>query len=242
MVRGPERAGKTPLAPLTWRIAGEVLAFSRALRVDSLHERRTPPETRPRIRLIPVEFLAYKSAAPMLTKQGIVEHQEGDLLRFSVNDKKGVTRRMVIGAPDELESGDDAIRKIDAPKERLPEIAEGIVHRLHFQEAALIPVSRWQDVLDVAAFDLATDERWLDIDAEAAMHQKGRDPLLILPDDRHLIATIVKAIMTNGESARHDLTLTSFDAPFLMRVRYEGALSVWCANDAVADMVRGVAK
>lgn len=178
----------------------------------------------------------------MLSKQGIVEHQEGDFLRFSVNDAKGVTRRVIIGTPNESQDGDDSAQRIEVGPDRIPEIAESIVHRLHFQEAALIPVSRWQDVLDVAAFDLATDEAWLDIDAEAAMHQKGRDPLLLLPDDRHLIKTIINAIMTNGESAKHDLTLTSLDTPFLMRVHHEGALSIWCANDAVADMVRGVAQ
>jgi len=178
----------------------------------------------------------------MLSQQGIVEHPDGDLLRYSVNDKKGVTRRMVIGPPDETEAADEKIITIEVARDRIPDIAEDIVHRLHFQEAALIPVSRWQDVLDVAAFDLATDDAWLDIDAEAAMHQKGRDPLLLLPDDRHLIKTIVNAIMVNGESAKHDLTLTSLDNPFLMCVRHEGALSVWCANDAIADMIRTVAK
>ncbi len=178
----------------------------------------------------------------MLKQQGIVEHQEGDFLRLSVEDAKGVTRRLVIGAADEGEASDDEVRTIEAPKDKLPEIAEGIVHRLHFQEAALIPSSKWQDVLDVAAFELATDEAWLDIDAEAAMHQKTRDPLLLLPGERHLIRTIVNAIMEHGDSEKQDLMLTSLDTLFLMRVRHSGALSIWCANDAVADMVRGVAE
>jgi hypothetical protein len=189
-----------------------------------------------------VEFLEYANAAPMLKSQGIVEQIEGDVLRLSVEDEKGVTRRLVIGAPDEDEASDEAVRKIEAPKDDLAEIAESIVHRLHFAEAALIPVTRWQDVLDVAAFDLATDEAWLDIDAEATLHQKGRDPLMLLPNDRHLIKSIVSAILTNGDSEKHDLVVTALDTVFLMRVRHSGALAVWCANDAVADMVRGVVK
>lgn len=189
-----------------------------------------------------MEFLEYANASPMLKKQGIVEHQEGDFLRLSIKDEKGVTRRLVIGTPNESEAGDDKVRKIEAAKEALAEIAEAIVHRLHFAEAALIPVAKWKDVLDVAAFDLATDEAWLDIDAEATLHQKGRDPLMLLPNDRHLIKTIMAAVLTNGESEKHDLILTALDTVFLMRIRHEGAIAVWCANDAVADMVRGVVR
>lgn len=189
-----------------------------------------------------MEFLEYDKAAPVLKKQGIVEHKEGDFLRLSLNDEKGVTRRLIIGEPDEAEAGDDAIGKVEAGKDELAEIAEAIVHRLHFSEAALVPVTRWQDVLDVAAFDLATDEAWLDIDAEATLHQKGRDPLILLPNDRHLIKTFVGAILKNGDAPKHDVVITALDSVFLMRVRHNGSLAIWCANDAVADMVRGVVK
>ena len=189
-----------------------------------------------------MEFLEYANAAPVLTKQGIVAQQDGDALRLSIKDEKGVTRRMVIGKAETAETADESVRKIEAARDDLAEIAESIVHRLHLSEAVLIPVARWQDILDVTAFDLATDEGWLEIDAEATLHQKGRDPLVLLPNDRHLIKTIVAAILTHGESDKHDLFVTSLDSPFIMRLRHTGSLSVWCANAAVADMIRGVAK
>ncbi|MEO1131011.1 MAG: hypothetical protein AAFX05_15065, partial [Planctomycetota bacterium] len=112
--------------------------------------------------------------------------------------------------------------------------------RLHFSEVGLIPAATWRSILDVAAFDLASDEMWLDIDAEAAMHQTGRDPLLLIPSDRPLIKTIIDALMAHGDAPQHGLHIIALEAPFVMSVSHEGRLNVWCANDAVADLIVSV--
>lgn len=184
-----------------------------------------------------MEFLDYANAFPMLSRQGIAEHKEGDLLRLVAEDDEGVTRRVVIGQATDSERSDDSIAVVEAPREELGEIAERIVHRLHIAETALIPASRWQDVLDVAAFDLASDEAWLEVDAEAAMHQTRRDPLILFPNERHMVKTIVSAIMTHGDSPKHEVLFAALEGVFVVHVRVDGSLSVLCANAVMADAV-----
>jgi hypothetical protein len=183
-----------------------------------------------------VEFLEYESVAAVFRAQGVVEHATDDRIAYSIEDEHDAIRRVVIGAPVD----DAAARVVEMPRDKLGHAADAIANRLHFSEVGLIPAATWRSILDVAAFDLASDEMWLDIDAEAAMHQTGRDPLLLIPSDRPLIKTIIDALMAHGDAPPHDLHIIALEAPFVMSVSHEGRLNVWCANDAVADLIISV--
>jgi hypothetical protein len=187
-----------------------------------------------------MEFLTFAEASNLLDSLDVQQDQEGDHLRLSLGPREGITERLVFGTPTEEEAANDDVRKVERDKGSMPGCVDGILHRLHLSEVGVIPVATWRPVLDLASFELATDEDWADFDAEAAMHQTNRDPLMLKPQHFHILGTIVKSMLESGEGPQHDLHIVSLETPFVMRVRHEGGLSIWCANDAVAAEIAEV--
>jgi hypothetical protein len=186
-----------------------------------------------------VEFIEYARAVPMLKTIGVEAELDDDLLRLGITpepDSVGL-RRLVLGPrPDDGSAPDDATVR-DVPIDRLPSVLEDIAARLHFPEYALIPAGTWKNVLDIAAFELASDEAWLDIDAEAAMHQSGRDPLLIDPNHRHLLVPFAKAIGEHAGGPSERLHVTSLEAPFLLTIHERGSLLITCVGEEHATKI-----
>lgn len=182
-----------------------------------------------------MEFLEYDNVRDVLKGLEVTEAPDGDRMLFGLQDKDGVVHGLYIGPAD----GDapEGYERSEAPKDKLGELVEEILTRLHIGEAALVPAKNWRAVLDLAAFDLAQDEMWQDIDAEAAMHQTNRDPLVLGPEARPLAGTIVKALCEHADAPDHELTITSLDAPIVMTVRHTGSLEVLCPNAAVRQRV-----
>ena len=118
--------------------------------------------------------------------------------------------------------------------EALPQRIEDVLHATGIAEAAIIPRAQWRDILDLAAFELATDEHWQDIDAEAALHMNGRDPLALLPDRFHIVQTMVKSIIEHGDSEKESLAIVASDAPITVEVRADGTATVRCMHEATA--------
>ncbi len=186
-----------------------------------------------------MEFIDYEEAGPMLEKIGVDAELEGEILTLRIRpDAEGVDlRKLVLGrAPEDGSAPEDAT-VAEVAADRLPGMLEDVAARLHLPEYALIPAGTWKDVLDIAAFELASDESWLDIDAEAAMHQSGRDPLLIDPNHRHLLAPFAKAIGEHADSPKERLHVTCLDAPFLLTIHESGSMLVTCVSEAHAKKI-----
>lgn len=186
----------------------------------------------------PVEFLEYAQTVRELGAMGIASRQEGDLMRFEVRSKPQVApevRRLVIGPADELGDTPEDTRRFEVDRVRIPGMAERLLHKIHITEAVLLPVGTWGAVVNAVVFDLATDESWLEIDAEASLHQNGRDPLLVSARDMHILRAMIEALMKNGEGRNQDLAIAAVGAPLLIEVRHEGVLHIWCGSPAIAD-------
>lgn len=188
-----------------------------------------------------MEFLDYNETLAHLRPHAVVPRAEDEadpqLVRFFLEAEQRAPIKLTVGA-----TKDDDQYSIARDRTDLGEVAEAIVAGLHIDEIAIFPTSRWREILDLVAFDLAEDEAWLEVDAEAAMHQNGRDPLVLIPRDRHLLVTLINALMNQAETATHDLSVVAMDAPVIIQVGHTGILTVWCANEAMADKIARLAR
>ncbi len=191
-----------------------------------------------------MEFVPYNEAHGWLGELGIAERREGDSIRFELDAESvakirpGEIVRATIGTAPGDASG---TRHVEAKPDTLGEVAEGILHKSHLNQILLIPVGQWRAVLDLLAFALADDEDWLDIDAEASLHQNSHDPLMIVPRQRHIIPKIVNALIVNGEDPAHDLTIASAESPLLVEVGSAGRLALSCVGADTAAQLLAVA-
>jgi hypothetical protein len=188
-----------------------------------------------------MEYISYTDVKERFSDLLLSEESDGDLVRLSLDLPDETPTRVVFGEPaPEGEGDDEHVRRIERAKDALPPIIDGVLHRLHITEVGMIPVGNWRGVLDLASFELATDEHWNEFEAEASMHMNGRDPLMFRSDEYTILTKIVSAVLEHGESAELDLMLISLQTPFLMRIRQEGGITVWCANESIADEVAQV--
>jgi len=159
-----------------------------------------------------------------MEQHGIVEHAHDGRVEFSLHQPGGRTAsptETVVFAPGATDY--DADRSIITPAAALPEIAERLLHKAHIAQCVIIPVGRWRPILDLLAFELATNEDWLDIDADATLHQNTRDPLGLTSKSRHVVALIAASLFPAADPAL-DLTIASLDSPFVLELRSEPAL------------------
>lgn len=176
---------------------------------------------------------------------GVVDKASGDHIRFGLEKQPPhvleVSEVVITASGVEVESNANA-RHIQAERERLPELTEGLIHSNHITEVVLIPVASWKAIIDLVAFDLATDESWLEIDAEASLHQNSHDPLFVGGRDLHLVRAILTSLLANGESPDADLAILAVGSPMIFEFRCEGALKVICPNVAIADEMTSTAR
>jgi len=191
-----------------------------------------------------VEFVRFQSACDELKHFGVAPLQDsasdGSVLRFTMRAVPKVTPRvlkvLVRTEGDENDGGADAdTTVVTADRDRLPDLAESALHMMHLDEVMLIPTGTWGDIINLVAFDLATDETWLSIDAEASLHQTRRDPLVISAAEMGLVSTMAASLLKNGEGEKTNLTIAATGAPLLLELSCKGALRVWCSHEEVRD-------
>ena len=76
--------------------------------------------------------------------------------------------------------------------ERVHEVFEGIIHRLHLDQVVIVPVARWSHLFDAIAFSLAENEDWQEFDAASTVERNTRDPLLVLPAPDELLELLLE--------------------------------------------------
>lgn len=112
------------------------------------------------------------------------------------------------------------------PRAELPAAAMHLIHKAKLDESVLIPSITWRPVLDTLAFDPDRHEDWLEVDADAALHQNGRDPLLLVPHQLHIVERTLTALMDGASGPEHGLTLVSATSPFVLEFAAPASLRV----------------
>ncbi len=175
-----------------------------------------------------MEFFRYEIFLKAVAEFGTVARPESDeIVRFDLNGDDVWT--IELGGSD----GEHSLGLAVTP-DKLGERIEDILHASGIAEAAIIPFGPWRGVLDLAAFELAADEQWQDIDAEAALHMNGRDPLALLADHFHIVQTMIRSIVEHGETPGECLTIVASDAPLIAEARTDGTGTVHVLHEAVA--------
>lgn len=175
-----------------------------------------------------MEFLQYSSSVKALDKTGVVPREAEGLVWFEVEDEEREVRT-ISTKPD----GGDLI----IAEERLPGIADEVMHLLHAGDVLVIPAGDWRGIIGLAAFELAQYEHWLDIDAEASLHESGRDPLLITPDEREVLDALIKSMVEMGDGDRHGLNILSIGSPTVLAVHPPSQVRVECVGEGIANML-----
>ena len=183
-----------------------------------------------------MDFLAYATALPVIEELGLEAEEQDGRVRFTIVDERRFT--MNIGAKSPGQEQVD--RELEVGPEMLPRLCDEVFHALNINEVALVPQGTWRDVLDLTAFDLATVERWLDIDAEASLHQNSRDPLFVSRDEHETLETMVRSILANAERDTQSISvLASGGTALVVDVMPPNRLFVQCVGEGVADRVMG---
>lgn len=140
-----------------------------------------------------------------------------------------------VAAPDVDVDPPDGATTHSVPREKLHEIFEGILHRLHLDQVVLVPVAQWSHLFDAIAFSLAENEDWQEFDAAATVERNSRDPLLILPPDYPTIVEVVKALYGDCEERTQSLMMLTPAMPLLVTMTPGGTLQVDCGTPVIAD-------
>ncbi|MGY8753867.1 MAG: hypothetical protein ACKVIO_08230, partial [Phycisphaerales bacterium] len=88
--------------------------------------------------------------------------------------------------------------------------------RIHQGQTVLVPCGKWRSVFDAVAFSMAGDELWQEFDASATIKLNTRDPLLFDVGDEQILASLLTALMNDGETAEQSAFLMPAGAPVLM--------------------------
>jgi hypothetical protein len=190
-----------------------------------------------------VEFFDYNQACKELRALGIVPSGTTPPVRFSLKPHDTIAPQvhtLVFGEGDALTDIPEGAEAVQVERGKLPRLAEDFVHTLHIDEVIVIPLTTWGAVINLVAFDLVEDDAWLDIDAEASLHQNGRDPLQLGPPDVSLITTLGVALQKHGESEDADITIAATGTPLVMELRHSGRLTLQCGHAGMRDTLRGI--
>ncbi len=190
-----------------------------------------------------MEFIDYKSFLESLKPLGLTVASEGDTVRFSLTEKyaPGLEPRAIVFGEADVAVDPPNARVIAKEKDKLPELLDSVIHKEHLTDVAICPLREWGPIVDLVAFDLATDEHWNDIDAEAALHLRTRNPLVLDSPDLRLVEKIAASVLAGGEPGAHDFAVIALASPIMMTFEQRGRLTVWCGNPAMADVVARLA-
>ena len=197
----------------------------------------------PARKTIAVEFLDYKEYVGELRAGHVVASDEGDLVRFRVDasGKGGAQVHALLFAPVSFKKApDDGATHIATPADSLPQRLDALIHAARLSEVAVVPAGLWRTVMDLVAYELATDESWLDVDTEASLHLNTRDPLLLTPPDLHILRTLAGALLNAVQSAgggepAQDLSIVTPGSALVFELDHRGAIRVQCANATLAE-------
>ena len=184
-----------------------------------------------------MEFVSHDEVVDLLDDYGIDEVAEGDgRMYLRMTDDEGIAHLHLAdgGCTSKPLKG---ARVVKTDKARLPKTLDHIMHRLHLNQALLMPVGKWRKVFDAVAFSLASNPSWQDIDATATVELNTRDPLLCEPADMRTVIELITALINDASSPDQGLMLLATTSPVLMEVVPDGAVRISLGNQALADEV-----
>lgn len=186
-----------------------------------------------------MEFVNFKDVMQVLADEGVrqIIDEEGDSLQLAFAEEIQPIRFHLTHDTD-LVTPVDGATMCTLAREQLPKMIESLSHKLHLSQLVLVPIGKWRKVFDAVAFSLAENEDWQEIDAAATVELNTRDPLLCGPGDLHTLSALVDALLHDGESSEHGMTIATSVSPVLIEIVPPGAIRLTVGDEALADEVR----
>ncbi len=184
-----------------------------------------------------MEFVDHGEAIEALKEQGLRETSAGEnLFGITLDDSDDVVH-LHLACADSLTTPHEGADVVSIEKERLPDVVENLLHKLHLSQVLLIPVAKWRKVFDAVAFSLADNEDWQAIDTAATVALNTRDPLLCEPADFHMINALIRALFNDAQSPDQGLMVTTTTAPVMVELVPGGAVRIAIGDPVLADEV-----
>lgn len=183
-----------------------------------------------------MEFVDHDEAIELLNEQGIHEFPLGGG-RIGMGLTGSDVVHLHLACPQSTCTPREGAEVVPVEMDRLPGAVEHIIHKLHLSQVLLIPVAKWRKVFDAVAFSMADNEDWQAVDAAATLALNRRDPLLCEPPDFHTIPALIKALLSDADSADQGLVITTPAAPFVVEIAPDGAARISIGNPVLADEV-----
>tara|TARA_B000000441_G_C21675024_1_gene309715 strand:+ start:225 stop:782 length:558 start_codon:yes stop_codon:yes gene_type:complete len=175
--------------------------------------------------------------AELLRSHGIAQSsQDEEHVYYRMTDDAAVLHRQ-LSTPDSQIEPLEGAEMVEVANDRMAEVTDAILHKLHHNQIILIPVGKWRSIFDAVAFSLAQNEEWQAIDAAATVELNSRDPLLSDTGDLHLLCDLVKALMQDSETPDQGLMVITAGVPLVMEIVPAGGIRMSFGNQAVAEEV-----
>ncbi|MCH2134227.1 MAG: hypothetical protein MK116_10795 [Phycisphaerales bacterium] len=183
-----------------------------------------------------MEFINVDEANELLAQHGI-ERQAPDEDHAYLRMVADSTSQRHLAVPEGDVEPLPGAEVIEISSDRMPEVIDHILHKLHHNQLILFPVGRWRSIFDVVAFSLAENEEWQRVDAAATVELNSRDPLFCDTGDLHLVCDLVKTLFHDSESPDQGLLLITAGLPLVMEVVPNGGVRLSFGNEAVAEEI-----
>lgn len=185
-----------------------------------------------------MEFVGYSEAWRDLAQAGVVEAERTDrTLRVALEERPG-GEVVEVAADDHAHASRLPPDVARLPRERIAELVERIVHKMHLTRVCVIPVGRWREVFEAVAQGMAANEKWRAVDSAANVELNTRDPLVVSPADHHTLRELVAAVMRHGSEPVHGIAVAAMGTPLVIEAMPAGELAVYAGKASIAAEVR----
>lgn len=192
---------------------------------------------RPQIEAL-LEFVGYSEAWRDLAQGGVVEAERTDaVLRVALEDTPG-GEVVEVAADDHAHAAHLPADVVRLPRERMAELVERIVHKMHLTRVCVIPVGKWRQVFEAVANGMAQNEKWRAVDSAANVELNTRDPLVVQPADHHTLRDLVAAVLKHGTHPTHGIAMAAMGTPLVIEAMPAGELAVYAGKASIAAEVR----
>ncbi|MGA0287383.1 MAG: hypothetical protein ACO3P9_09245 [Phycisphaerales bacterium] len=139
-----------------------------------------------------------------------------------------------------LEGGGGSDERFECRPDRIAPLLDHLLHKMHLAPVAVMPRCRWRPVLDAAAFSLAENRAWQEVESETTLVLNSRDALVAGPADLNAVTALVAALMEEGGSAEESIAIVPLSGQLLVEVVPNAGARIDVATEAIGDAVRSL--
>lgn len=171
---------------------------------------------------------------------GVITHVEEETYALLEMDSQHAGVRECLCVADQSCNAEDGWNCRTMDMDNLIASIVSTIHKIHEGQTVLIPAGKWRSMFDAVAYSMTHDEAWQEFDATATVRLNTKDPLVFESGDEHTLASLLTALMKDGETVEQSVHLIPAGAPLLMHICPSGPVKLWFGNSALSDEVSEV--